>query len=80
MKHSQPTPIYRRPKIRTHDLSRCIGIIEKILATDFTNFTHKSHILKAFVSRFAMFTDLKQPLVVLLVLLQKKSVNQIRVN
>ena len=30
-------------------------------ATDCTDFTHKSHILKAFVSRFAMFTDLKQP-------------------
>ena len=40
-------------------------------ATDCTNFTHKSHILMAFVNRFAMFTDLKQPLVVLSVLFQK---------
>ncbi|OFX25785.1 MAG: hypothetical protein A2033_10705 [Bacteroidetes bacterium GWA2_31_9] len=61
-------------------------IIRRRLATDYTNFTHKSHIFKAFseinsgrlvpihrnaVSRFAMFTDLKQPKVVLFVLIQK---------
>ena len=52
MKHS-------RPQIRTHKGM----IIEKKLATDYTNFTHKSHIFKGireslrYVHRFKTIKD-----------------------
>ena len=69
MKHS-------RPQIRTHKEM----IIEKKLATDCTNFTHKSHIFKGIRESLRYVHRFKTTFGCFICANSKKSVKQICVN